>query len=105
MKLEGQDLKQDIRMIFSECKNGVIKVKNTSSVYTMRHAFVSCSHPILFNFENSFLFDELAPNKEYDFPIQMRASLRGRNEVKFLIRYEISDPNGQELPNSVRYRF
>ena len=92
-------------MIFSECKNGFIKVKNTSSEYSMRHAFVSCSHPILFNFENSFLFDELAPNQEHDFPIQMRASLIKTNNVKFLIRYEVSGADGTAIPNSSRYRF
>lgn len=71
----------------------------------MRHAFVSCSHPILFNFENSFLFDELAPNQEHDFPIQMRASLIKTNNVKFLIRYEVSGKDGAAIPNASRYRF
>lgn len=59
--LDGQDLEKDWRMIYSECRKGVLRIRNCSSQYKMKDAYVSCSHPLVFNFLNEHLFDELAP--------------------------------------------
>ena len=59
--LDGQDISLDKHVIFSEFKNGIFKIKNCSSKYSIKNAFVMCSHPLLFNFENKLLFKSLAP--------------------------------------------
>ena len=75
--LGGQDINQDRHVIFSEFKNGVFKIKNCSSQYSIDNAFVMCSHPLLFNFENKFLFKTLAPGQTQEIPISMKVSLIG----------------------------
>lgn len=67
--LHGQDLQRDWRMIHSECKKGVLRIQNCSSRFKIKDAFVSCSHPLVFNFLNDHLFDELAPGQNFDLPI------------------------------------
>jgi len=101
--LNGQDLQRDWRMIYSECKKGVLRIRNCSSEFKIKDAFVSCSHPLVFNFLNDRLFDELAPGQQFDLPIQMRAALVGSNSIKFLIRYEVAGDAEKGIPAPSRH--
>ena len=64
-----------------------------------------CSHPLLFNFENKFLFKTLAPGQTEEIPISMKVSLIGNIQVKFLVRYEVTNRDGEPLPLWSRFRF
>lgn len=49
---KGQEIENDQQVIYSECKESVLKLTNLSSKFKIKNAFVMCSHPLLFNFEN-----------------------------------------------------
>ena len=83
----------------------MLRIRNCSSEFKIKNAFVSCSHPLVFNFENEHLFDELPPRGEFDLPIQMRAALVGSNSIKFLIRYEVTADREDAVSGPSRYRF
>lgn len=87
--LDGQDLTKNRNIVNYECRKGTIRVTNMSSTYSAKNSFVSCSHPIMLNFLNRKLFDELKPNASIDVPITLRAGLLGENVVKFLMRHEV----------------
>lgn len=55
----------------------------------IKNAFISCSHPLLVNFENTKLFDELQMQSTFELPIQMRMCIEGHINIKFLMRYEV----------------
>jgi len=79
-----------------------LKIRNCSSAFELRDAFVSCSHPLMLNFENQLVFKSLAPGKDVDLPIQLRSSINGKNLIKFLIRYEVV---GEPVQGPSRFRF
>lgn len=101
--LSNQDIKTDKVLFYSEQKEGFLRIKNCSGTTKLERAFITCSHPMLFNFQNMFLFQELDPSGTIDLPIQMRAPLIGFNTIKFLIRYEIAV--GEDVPVLSRFRF
>ena len=107
LTVQSQNLNQDLNMIYTECKEGAINIKNLSN-YQIKNAFVSCSHPLMLNFENKMLFDSLDKGQEVNIPIKLRVSLIQSTLVKFLVRYEVSkeEAGGQEARNnSSRFRF
>lgn len=81
----------------------MLRIRNCSDKFILKDAFVSCSHPLVFNFLNERLFDELAPGQQFDLPIQMRAALVGSNSIKFLIRYEVAGDAEKGIPAPGRY--
>ena len=101
--LSNQDIKSDKVLFYSEQKEGILRIRNCSSTTKLRQAFITCSHPMLFNFQNLLLFNELDPSGTFELPIQMRAPLIGFNTIKFLIRYEID--MAEEVPVLSRFRF
>lgn len=117
LELSGVDLTNDNCMIYSECCNGAIKIKNMSRGMRVRSAFISCSHPLLCNFDNSRMdfgpgsdsgAKELAYGEEFAMPVKVR--MVGEEErdkvIKFLLRYEVvNDNDSEDLPNASRYRF
>lgn len=68
----------------------------------IRNAYISCSHPLLINFENTKLFDSLGPDQRYELPIEMRLCIEGHINIKFLIRYEVGS---EDYPAASRFRF
>jgi hypothetical protein len=97
----GQEIEKDQRLIYSECKDCVLKLSNMSLNYKILNAYVTCSHPLIFNFENKKITDELGERETFELPLQMKANLKGDITVKFLIRYEVSG----ELNAPSRFRF
>jgi hypothetical protein len=89
LTVQSQNLNQDLNMIYTECKEGAINIRNMSN-YQIKNAFVSCSHPLMLNFENKMLFDWLDKGQEMNIPIKLRVSLIQSTLVKFLVRYEVS---------------
>ena len=103
-------------MIYSECCNGSIVIKNVNEGKLIRSAFISCSHPLLCNFENDRMdfgpgsvsgAKELAYGEEFAMPVKVR--MVGQEEpnkiIKFLIRYEVvNEDGGPEIPFSSRFR-
>ena len=53
------------KFIYSECKTGQILISNVSEKFKISNAFISCSHPLLFSFENTKLVESLDPGKEF----------------------------------------
>lgn len=92
----------DKEVYFSELIEGTLRIQNQSPTMELKNAHVSCSHPLLVNFENTPLFDSLAPNSAFDLPLQMRVCMEGELVIKFLIRYEVGS---QGLASSSRFRF
>lgn len=76
-KFSNQDVYEDNEVFFSEIKSGSLKVKNTSKTMLLKNGYVTCSHPLLVNFENTKLFDTLARMQEFQLPIEMRMCLEG----------------------------
>lgn len=103
LTVQNQNLSQDLNMIYTECKEGAINIKNLSK-YKMENAFVSCSHPLMFNFENKMLLESLDKGQEMNIPIKLRVSLIQSTLVKFLVRYEVAKDE-EAKNNSARFRF
>ena len=62
-----------------------------------------CSHPLLFNFENQKVTDNLEIGESFELPLDMKANLCGPITVKFLIRYEVASDEPLNAPS--RFRF
>ena len=62
-----------------------------------------CSHPLLFNFENSKITDNLNEGESFELPLDMKANLIGPITVKFLVRYEVTSDDQLNAPS--RFRF
>lgn len=103
LTVQSQNLSQDLNMIYTECKEGAINIKNLSH-YKIKNAFVSCSHPLMLNFENKMLFESLDKGQEMNIPIKLRVSLIQSTLVKFLVRYEVAKDE-EAKNNSARFRF
>jgi len=103
LTVQNQNISQDLNMIYTECKEGAINIKNLSK-YKMENAFVSCSHPLMFNFENKMLLESLDKGQEMNIPIKLRVSLIQSTLVKFLVRYEVAKDE-EAKNNSARFRF
>lgn len=107
LTLQSQNLHSDLNMIYTECKDGAISIKNLSE-YQIKNAFVSCSHPLMLNFENKMLFGSLEKGEEVNIPIKLRVSLIQSTTIKFLVRYEVAKGTADGLDaqnNSSRFRF
>ena len=103
MIINNHDIYENQKLLYTESKQGVIRVKNCSDTMKMKNAYINCSHPMIFNFENQKLFDELAPGQSFDLPISLRCSIIGELSVKFLVRYENEIDDDQ--PANSRFRF
>lgn len=57
--LSDIDLNVNNKMIQSECRDGFIRIKNLSEEFEMKNIFISCSHPLILNFENLKLFSSI----------------------------------------------
>lgn len=68
-----------------------LQVNNDSYKYELRNGYAVCSHPMIFGFSRMRLFDQIEKGGKFVLPLRMRASLMQSNEVKFLIRYEVSN--------------
>jgi hypothetical protein len=99
--VKGQEIDKDRRIIFSECKKCIFRVKNLSKKFKIKNAYVTCSHPLLFNFENQKITEYLEEGSSFDLPMDMKVNLIGPIIVKFLVRYEVDSPGG---PSS-KFRF
>ena len=77
MIIDGQDISTNKKLLFTEDKSGVIRIKNCSKTMAIKNGYINCSHPMIFNFENTRLFEEIAPDQVFDFPIKLRASISG----------------------------
>jgi len=53
---------QGYRFELSEYKQGNIKLTNQSDKFTIFNSFISCSHPLLTNFDVLQIPDEIGPN-------------------------------------------
>jgi hypothetical protein len=56
------------------------------------------------------LFDKIDKGGKFTLPLNIRASLMHKNDIKFLIRYEVENQSDQSLPDTAdtkmsRYRF
>jgi len=92
--------------VFSEFKTGSLRIANRSQNSSIKNCFVTCSHPLIFSFENTHLFDTLGAGQTFDFPINLRACILDKIEVKFLVRYEVEEDGATvELPALSRFRF
>lgn len=102
---QGQEIDKDQRLIYSECKDCVLKITNLSNQFQIKNAYVTCSHPLIFNFENQKVTDMLNQGESFELPLHMKANLIGAITVKFLVRYEVSAGVETELNAPSRFRF
>ncbi len=93
--------------IFTEMQRAELQVKNDSYKYELKNGYVVCSHPMIFGFSRMRLFDTIEKGGKFVLPLRMRASLMQTNEVKFLIRYEVSNEadSGDNPSKMSKYRF
>ena len=75
MTIDNQELQHEVQMIYTECRNTAIKLKNLSPKFRIKNAFLSCSHPLVFNFENRSLLDSLDAGQEVLIPMKMRVGI------------------------------
>lgn len=78
LKLNSLDLGRD-SLIYSECCDGKLVITNKTAGMKVCSAFISCSHPLICNFENvraDFGPDkekkELAAEESFEMPVQLR---------------------------------
>ena len=89
-------------MIFTEIQKGTIFLKNTSEKFKMKHGYIICSHPLLFEFKHKKIFDEVGPGEVLNKDVMMRIGITEKIDIKFLIRYEVAPMDDNEpntLPN------
>jgi hypothetical protein len=87
-----------------------LQITNESYKYELKNGYVVCSHPMIFGFSRMRLFDKIEKGGKFSLPLNMRASLMHKNDIKFLIRYEVcnQEDGGPEVPQvekMSRFRF
>jgi hypothetical protein len=77
-----------------------LQITNESYKYELKNGYVVCSHPMIFGFSRMRLFDKIEKGGKFSLPLNMRASLMHKNDIKFLIRYEVcnQEEGGPEVP-------
>lgn len=93
--INGGEPQASNTFIFTEMQKAELTVTNESYKYELKNGYAVCSHPMIFGFSRMRLFDTIEKGGKFVLPLVMRASLMQNNEIKFLIRYEISYGDSQ----------
>lgn len=60
---------------------------------------------MIFGFARLRIFENVEPDETIELKLNLRASLMGNNDIKFLVRYEVATNSKEEVSKMSRYRF